>query len=417
MNQRILAIDAIRGICLINIFINLNALGSLKKLSFSRLAFCDSADIFVFLAGTMAYFAYVGGQSFRFERASGTFTRAVHLYAANMVVIVGSFLLILAGSMIVAPTDSYALPHVLLQREGLFPFLWQVITLQQSVGYSTVLRLYTFLLLIAPLWLWLASKRYWYPIIPAVLIWAIAGHFDLAERDSLTGVRLNLALLPWTLTFVLGMSLGAAIKQNVRIGRSRTLGALAIGYLLLVPLLTTVGMAISSDLNAWVATRNEHFWLGASKSLQSPMRILSLVSLTYLFVAYRDAPILRLFHNVSETNPLSRIGRRSLDVFVVGALLTIFNEWSLWVLLSIESPIPQMPARILWEMLCVTIGVWIMLYVADHRLGIPAPLKAKLTPLMLASRNRPCQGVANGNCISTGDRAGHEPDRSGVRAT
>lgn len=414
MSQRILAIDAIRGICLINIFINHNALGSLQRLSFSRLAFCDSADIFVFLAGISAYFAYVGSQSFRFERVSGTFTRAVHLYAANIILMTGSFLLILAGSMIVTPPDAQALPHVLLQREGALSFLWQVITMQQSVGYSTVLRLYTFLLLIAPLWLWLASKRYWYPIIPALLIWVIAGHFDLAERDSLTGVRLNLTLLPWTLTFVLGISLGAAIKQNVRVSRSRVLGAIVIGYLLLAPLLSTVGMGISPELNNWVATRNEHFWLGASKSLQSPMRILSLIGLAYLFVAYRDAPILRLFHSVSETNPLTRIGRRSLEVFVVGALLTLFNEWSMWALLSIESPVPQMPARILWEMLCVTVGVWIMLWVADHGPAILANLKTRFRSPVLASHDRPCQGVSNGNCFSYGDSAGYEPDRSRV---
>jgi hypothetical protein len=370
VNNRIAAIDAIRGLCLINIYINHNSLGFLAKLSPSRLTFCDSADIFIFLAGLSSYLAYVGKSPFAISRATRALVRAVWLYAANLLVILGSFALIFLGTCLIVPADVSALPHTLMVRDGVQRFLWNVVTMQQSVGYSTVLRLHIYQLIMAPLWLWLAARCFWHPIIPAALVWAISGHFGWVARDALTNTQIQLTILPWTLIYVLGISVGAAIQKGIVFERSRLIDWFAISYLVLIPAIVTVGLAINPEIGAWVATRNDHFWIGASKYLQSPMRVLSLMSLAYLFITHRDAPVFRLVHFIDANHPLCRLGRRSLDVFAVGALLAIFNEWSLWGMLSISSPLPRMLLSILWEALCVTVGIVVMMRVADRRRGI-----------------------------------------------
>lgn len=51
MQQRSTTIDAVRGICLVNIFVNHIENGYLTNLSPSGLGFSDSADIFVLLSG------------------------------------------------------------------------------------------------------------------------------------------------------------------------------------------------------------------------------------------------------------------------------------------------------------------------------------------------------------------------------
>ena len=56
-----------------------------------------------------------------------------------------------------------------------------------------------------------------------------------------------------------------------------------------------------------------HFWTGISKTLQSPLRVLYLVALAYLFIAYAKAPLVRLFarpprrqHSLPVGPPLAR---------------------------------------------------------------------------------------------------------------
>lgn len=289
--------------------------------------------------------------------------------------------------------------------------------MQQTVGYSAVLRLYIYLLLTSPLWLWLATRRFWYPIVPATLLWALAGHYGWVASDSLTGIRLNLTIIPWNLVFVLGIAMGAAFRQGVSLKRSKVIDTLAFGYLILVPIVMAIGVENSRELGVWLSERNNHFWFGASKTLQSPLRLLSLICLVYVFVAHRDAPIIRLFYRIDIDHFLCRLGRRSLDVFVVGALLAIINEWSLWALLTIQSPALRTISCFMCEVTFIVAGVRIMLLVADRPHSFFAARSKPRTSHALANGDPACQGVANDNCLPNRGGSGHQPDGSQLRTT
>ena len=362
-SQRFNAIDAVRGFCLLNIFVNHMPVGVLQLASVSNLGFSDSAEVFVFLAGVSMVLAY-GRQDFA-GIVTSLWRRAAKLYRVN--------LLILAISLISLLTLAHWLgARNMLDEKLLTTFAakdpltvaWHVLTLQQSIGYSTVLRLYIALSILAPALVWLAARRWWWPLPLAAAIWALAGQFHLVSHDSLTGAPLNLTILPWMLIFTCGVALGAGLRQGVRAPKSPLLlGAaltLVVGYLALLYVLPFWPAA-----QQWVAERNAHFWLGDSKMYESPLRVLHALSVAYILTAYRDAPVLRLLYKVGPENLLVRLGRRSLPVFTVGALLAVPATELIYA--ANRAYGRGSPAGVALEIAFVGLGVAAMTMVADRR--------------------------------------------------
>ena len=321
MSQRIDAIDVVRGYCLVNIYINHIMVGVLHRFSPSNFGLSDSADLFVFLAGVSTYLAY--GKLNLCDGIRVLWRRAAKLYGYNILLIVCTLAVLAALAALLDPSALLSAPELRVLGSKPWPeAAWHVLTLQQSVGFSMVLRLYVGLMLMAPLFLWLAARRWWWALPPAALIWVVVGHWRLMDRDSLTGVSMTLSPLPWTLIFVGGVALAAAMGQNVRLPRSRPMAGaaltLVVGYLALL-----YTQPYWPEAKAWVASREGAFWLGGSKSLVSPLRVLHLMALIYLFVAFRDAPVIRLAHRAGPRSFLAVLGRRSLPVFVTGAVLAV----------------------------------------------------------------------------------------------
>ena len=172
-----------RGLCLLNIFVNHVTLGVLHELSPSKLGFCDSADIFVFLAGISAFLAY-GGASQGFdlgEARKRMWRRAAQLYLFNVGILAASFVILAASAAIAPMARPEFSPEAVASSTGWLTYLWHVLTFQQSIGFSMVLRLYVFLLLVGPIYVWLAARRYWYPARP--------GGAHLADRGPVRACR------------------------------------------------------------------------------------------------------------------------------------------------------------------------------------------------------------------------------------
>ncbi len=173
-----------------------------------------------------------------------------------------------------------------------------------------------------------------------------------------------MTLAPWLLIFTCGLALGAGMAQGVRMPRSPfLLGAslaLIAGYLVLLQVLP-----LWPEGQAWAASRDEHFWLGASKIHESPLRVLHALSLVYVMVAYAQAPVIRLIHRVGPDNVLCRLGRRSLPVFTFGAILALpANEILNQANLAYG---PGSWPAIGLELAFVAIGVAAMVVIADCR--------------------------------------------------
>ncbi|WP_332676649.1 OpgC domain-containing protein [Brevundimonas sp.] len=376
---RLHAIDAIRGFCLLNIFVNHLSAGVLTRASPSNLGLSDSADLFVLLAGISAYLAS-GDRRFR-ETAARLWRRAGSLYLYNLVLIAVSLAGLVALSLVVG-ADVLLDGGVLqaLAQADIATATWRLVTFQQSVGFSMVLRLYVALMLMAPALIWLARKDWWLPLPLVIAVWAIAAQFDLVARDSLTGVPLTLTILPWTLIFGIGVALGAALKREVSLPRSPWLLAGAVSVVVGYVVFLVIARAWPEG-QAWLLARNDSFLLGASKTYQSPLRVLHTLSLVYIFMSCARAPVLRLVHQVAPDNVFARLGRRSAAVFMTGALIALpANE--LLNLAGRQWGAATLPA-LLVEVLFVAAGVALMIAVADSAPLKPSPAHGATSDLRI----------------------------------
>lgn len=135
MPHRSSAIDAIRGLCLINIFVNHLSLGYLTGLSPSRLGFSDSADLFVLLSGVSTALAFARRDTMSFGRlAVSLWRRSLRLYAFNLVIIVGTVGLLAAVLAVRGPVGIDEPALTLLAEHGPWTLLWHAVTLRQAVG-------------------------------------------------------------------------------------------------------------------------------------------------------------------------------------------------------------------------------------------------------------------------------------------
>lgn len=321
MTQRRTTIDAIRGFCLVNIFVNHIADGQLARFSPSRLGFSDSSDIFVLLSGISTALA-LGRTPHRTlpETIRLLWRRAGRLYAVNVGIVLASFaflLLILALRGLDGPSASETR---LLRDHGPLTLLLHGLMLWQTIGYSCVLRLYVVLMLLAPFLVRLADWRCWAPLPPAILVWLLAGQFDMVVNNSLSGDPFALTILPWTLLFAIGIAIGQGLNRGLALPGNRALEGLALAYVAAYLVFTVVVLRVWPAAQDWFATRNDHFWLGASKTYQSPLRLLHVLALAYLVLALREAPVVRLLHRVPRDHVLVRLGRHSLPVFALGAI-------------------------------------------------------------------------------------------------
>lgn len=380
VSQRIAAIDVVRGYCLVNIFVNHIVVGVLHRFSPSNLGLSDSADLFVFLSGLSTFLAF-GKLGFA-ASVRALLARSAKLYGCNLVLIACTLAILGVLAALASPAALQNAPQLNALGRAPWPLAaWHVMTLQQSVGLSMVLRLYVALMVMAPLFLGLAARRWWWALPPAALVWLVAGQMKLVDHDSLTGAPLMLSVLPWTVIFVAGLALGAALGQGVRLPRSPLLtgAALALvgGYVAVLYALPHWPQA-----QAWVAARDEVFWLGASKSMMSPLRLLHLLALAYLFIAFRDAPVVRLAYRARPTAFLAVLGRRSLPVFVTGAVLAeAANE-----LLNLANLRwgPASPAALAMEVLLTAGGIaalWVAAN-AGRRAPVPPAPATSLTPIL-----------------------------------
>lgn len=396
-SDRIHAIDTIRGLCLLGIFVNHLTIGFLHNLSPVNIMFSDAADVFIFLAGISSFIAYgpKPGECYAGRNTIKIWRRARLLFAVNSVIAVVSIVILLVGDAVAPAPTPTALPGHLIETHGAAGYLWHVLTMQQTVGYSVVLRLYVALMLVAPIYIWLASKRFWYPLLPAGVIWLSAGHFGWVESDSLSGVPLSLTILPWNLIFAAGIAFGAARAQGSTLHRGNVLTLAAAALVAAGPICATILTRISPDVLAWVDTRNDLFWTGASKTFQSPLRISYMLALTYLCVTLRDAPLIRLFHQATADSTLSRLGRSSLEVFSAGAIMALAADHFLWFLFSSNIIRANSLPAILIEMGITSAAIFAMVRVADTkslRFAVMGPIIRDLFVRMTSPTRPPRSG-------------------------
>ncbi len=318
-NARDHRIDWLRGLALVSIFINHMPGNRFENWTTRNFGFSDAAELFVLLAGVAAAFAFYPRMA-RGDHAGvalKALRRAGVLYGMHLVSTLAAVGVFAVAAWLFANDG-------ILELIGVAPVLaepWSgtlgVMLGGHQLGYFNILPLYVFLILLVPLYLWLAVRHVGLMLAVSAALY-LAAHLlpiDMPNFPTDEGWFFN--PFAWQLLFAIGIALGIVKVRGATVPWHPLAGGLAAAYVIfaLVWMQADLGGRISFDLlPMWVDTLH--------KSMLPPTRLAHVLALAYLLV---HSPLWGWLARISPTNPLTQMGRNSLPVFVLGSLLSMIG--------------------------------------------------------------------------------------------
>jgi hypothetical protein len=316
------AVDFWRGFALVSIFVNHVPGIFWGHFTHRNLSISDSAELFVFLAG-WSLGLLVSGKEMRGRGAVPLVFRlggrSLQIYAAH-ILISSLALAMLAG--VAYLTDTF----LILEWHNAASFFQDpartqigIVLLTHQLGYFDILPLYVVLMLIAPAFV--IIDRFAAPLLVPLSLFlyfaAIVTPFT-APTWPVDG-KWFFNPYAWQAIFVLGFVLsrdqgfGHFVRRNITPIRQAAvpilIAGLAIVFFNLFPDPTKVPAPKLLFVN--------------SKSFLTPMRLIQFLALAAVFSA--AYPLIGRFAPWA-TEPLSKLGRNSLNVFCVGSLLSLGGQ-------------------------------------------------------------------------------------------
>ncbi|MCP1116559.1 OpgC domain-containing protein [Robbsia andropogonis] len=175
-SRRSIEVDFFRGLALVVIMLDHIPQSLVSKVTLHNYAFCDAAEMFVFVGGYSVAAAYTAIMDRQGERAAAQrfLKRGVEIYRA---------FLLLAAMMLVLGMLFHGLkldtPEVLATEAGTFMrrplgMLLDIASLRRQPFLSSVLPMYLLFALSAPAVLALARRAPWLTLVISIGIWALA---------------------------------------------------------------------------------------------------------------------------------------------------------------------------------------------------------------------------------------------------
>ena len=321
-------LDFFRGLALVFIFIDHIPDNIVSFFTLRSFAFCDAAEVFIFISGYTAALAYApvfGRESIAMGFAR-IYRRVWQLYVAHLCLF-----------MIFTAEVAYTLKYL---RNPLFADELQVgdyldnqgeafirvLLLQFQPSLLNILPLYILQLLALPVLILLIRRHILLGLIPSAALYLAANLFGWNLPGFPEGRLWFFNPLSWQFLFTIGVALGFLRSQGHRWVRS-------------VPALPWVAIAVvvvAGGLQAlW--TLHEPFnlipyylplpdlWL--DKTMLPPARLISLLALAVVIGAYvpRDARFMRSIAGWTVV----LCGQNSLEVFCLGILLSVLANFVL----------------------------------------------------------------------------------------
>jgi len=344
---RDLRLDFFRGLALLFIFID-HVSGSVVTLfTMQSFAFCDAAEVFVFISGYVAGLVYFGMLERRgpLIATAFVFRRVWQLYVANI------FVFVIYAALVTYVFAQAGDPGFTAEA-GLAPFLShpaasiaQMLLLRFQPAFFDILPLYVVLLACFPLALFLMRWHPLLPLLPSAALYLAAHYFgwtiDLYPADE----HWTFNPLDWQLIFVMG-----AIAWRAGALKRR-----------LLPLWRRLRIATVIFLAACAAIAFTHafhghpkfHWLpvlmpvapweaNIDKSNLSLLRLVNFIALAYVasWAVRRDATFL----SSRAARAVLLCGQNSLYIFCLGILLSTIATFilgtvadALWVQLAVTA--------------------------------------------------------------------------------
>lgn len=315
-------IDFWRGVALIMIFIN-HVPGNLWERYTSRnFGFSDAAELFVFLAGFAAAFAYgrpflAGNRLFATVKA---FRRAGTLFLVQMTLTMLTIGLFAWAALVFGEGEFMRRMNLsALSTEPLEAF-YGLASLGHQFGYVNILPMYIVLLIMAPIHLWLASINRELMLGMSVAVWAASWAFylNIPAFPNPGGWFFN--PIAWQVIFAAGLYGGLRkVDGKPSLPYKPWLLGLALAYLLFAFVTTRYGLWFLiyglEPLPRAIASLD--------KTFASVPRVLHVVALAYVFAnAVSHSP----FANIDRGNMIAAMGRHSLPVFAFGTMLSLICQ-------------------------------------------------------------------------------------------
>lgn len=316
-DQRLASIDFWRGFALLTIFVNHIPGHVLGAYTYRNFGVSDAAELFVFLAGISAAFAYLrpfaAGDGLR--TTARVLMRAFGLYASHLALVVMS--VVVVGGFVVLTGDVRMLEWMHLDVVTAYPLesLVGIGLLTYQPGYLNILPLYVVLLALVPGLLLLArvSLGLALGVSAAVYVLTQLQGFALPVWPGAGGWFFN--PLAWQLLFTCGLVTGALIDRGLRSAAHRVLDIIAPAYLLAALVWAVLDYPVAPDLSPLPA----FLWDFDKTNLALP-RLLHVLALAYCVARL---PVERWLKTTGAGAPLILMGRQALPVFCLGTVLSL----------------------------------------------------------------------------------------------
>ncbi|RFU49515.1 OpgC domain-containing protein [Paraburkholderia sp. DHOC27] len=309
-SSRLIELDFLRGLVLLIILVDHIGGSVLSHATLHTFALCDATEVFVFLGGFATATAYAALAGRRSEATARTrfLRRSLEIYRAFLVT--AGLMLLVSAVLIAFSIDAPNLTLTDLDDllDAPLDAVRDILLLRRQPYLASVLPMYAFFALTAPLVVPLARRRPLWLLAGSTALWAAAP--QLADYlPTLEDTTWNFNPLAWQLLFVLGV---IARCQPVH----QKLGADRAGWLVSVLAFTVVAAAAALKLIGPQMPFDPGF-----KQNLSWLRAVNFVAIAWL-----AANLIRRgwVRKCAQWLPwVGMIGRKGLVCFIAGAVISL----------------------------------------------------------------------------------------------
>lgn len=348
-------IDFFRGLALVSIFINHIPGNFYSNFTHRNFGLSDAAEIFVFLAGISAAFAYfprfVSGQA---PLSIGLVSKRIGtLYIAHLSAIAIGFAIYAAAAtwleqpdLMVPDERHWIVDQPLSALAGIGALTYQT-------GNFNILPMYMVMMAFLPLIMLLARVNLALALASSFTLWLAANIFRLSPPTFPGNGTWYFNPFAWQLIFTIGFVVGVMLRRGDRLRYSPVVFGMAIAYLAASAILV---MGAHWDkfpqLPSW-------FWLsGFDKSWVGAFRLLHVLSLVYIIVFSPIPHFLKRW--LDADNWIVSLGRNTLPVFWLSTVLAVIGHIIREDIFELPNDPTFTPAGIALDTTLIAVGLAIL---------------------------------------------------------
>ena len=321
-------LDFFRGLALFFIFIDHIPDNTISYFTLRSFAFCDAAEVFIFISGYTAALAYAPV----FDR-EGVAMGVARIYRRVWQLYIAHLCLFMVFNAEVAYTLKFLYNPLFADELQVGDYLnnpgeafIRVLTLQFQPSLLNILPLYIALLLELPLLILCVRRHFLLGLIPSAALWLAANLFEWNMPGYPEGRLWYFDPFAWQFLFAIGVSIGfARTKQRAWRPASPTLPRAALAFAIIAGLIS-MSWTLHETMN-WFPEYIVLPEMWFDKTMLPPARLLSVLALAVLVGTYvpRDAQFL-----TSRAGWLVILcGQNSLQVFCLSILLAVLANFVL----------------------------------------------------------------------------------------